>query len=169
MTGVKPPSHFAIEEDLLSAAFRMGMRTGTWGVSSGAQAPDGIAYPKVYLWVAAAARTAAPSAFHFAFDVAGYRGVAPTGFPWNAEGWRQLELSKYPKGKPSSRVAMVFRNDAWAQSSNSLYHPYDRTASQSHPGWATQLPGLVWTPTHTIVDLLSDLHHLLNSEDYLGV
>lgn len=78
-----------------------------------------------------------------------------------------LAPAKRPKGKPGSRVAMVFRLD-W-NNGTAFYHPYDRVAAQGHPDWATTQPHLVWTSDNTIVDFLEEFHSLLNSGDYLGV
>ena len=56
------------------------------------------------------------------------------------------------------------------ENGRAFYHPYDRVAAQGHADWPAKYPHLVWNPaTHTLVDLLSELHALLHCPDYHGV
>ena len=112
-------------------------------------------------------RANAPKRFHLALDGTGYRGRAVTGTVCDPTTGAQVDHAKRPKGRPGSRVAMVFRTD-W-NSGTAFYHPYDRIAAESHTEWPKQQPHLVWTSEHTIVDFLREFHGLLHSKDYVGI
>jgi len=165
------PDNRLFEADLQSAEFRDGEACRKWGKAE----PDVIpnddkakAWPNVFLWIAAAPRANSPNRFHIALDAAGYRTVPPTGTFWDPAKKARLDFTAFPKGKSGSRFAMVFRTN-WGESKRAFYHPYDRVAAQSHANWAKELPHLVWTDAHTIVNYLEEFHGLLNGGDYLGV
>jgi hypothetical protein len=162
-----PPDQRLFEADLQSAEFRSGAAKGLWGQAAPELIPDGAVWPKVFLWMAAAPCANAPDRFYVALDATGYRSVPPTGTFWNPATKAMLDLANRPKGRPNSRFAMVFRTD-W-NAGTAFYHPYDRVAAQSHPGWPTALPHLVWTSSHTIVHYLEEFHSLLNGGDYVGI
>ena len=162
------PDHRLFNDDLLSVAFRTGVIGGRWNWSDGNLPAADLAWPTVIFWIAAAARPGAPDRFFVRLDAAGYRSVPPTGTFWDPVAKARLDFAKFPKGKPGSRVAKVFRTD-WGESGRAFYHPYDRVAAQSHAQWAGEQPSLIWTPNHTIVDYLSEIHGLLNSGDYVGI
>lgn len=157
------PDQRQLEADLQSAAFRNGVLKACWGVES----PAGLSWPKVTLWIGAAARSGAPDRFHLMLDFDGYRGVPPTGTFWDPSTGAMLAENRRPRGKPDSRFSKVFRTD-W-EGGRAFYHPYDRIAAQSHPDWASAQPHLVWHRNCTIVDCLEEYHTLLRSEDYLGI
>ena len=162
------PDQRLFDDDLLSVAFRTGVISGRWERSDGGLPPAELVWPTVVFWIAAAPRAGAPDRFFVRLDLAAYRSVPPTGRFWDPATKAMLEFANYPKGKPGSRVAMVFRTD-WGESGRAFYHPYDRVAAQSHAQWATEQPHLVWDANHTIVDYLTVVHGLLNSGDYIGV
>jgi hypothetical protein len=164
---MEKPDQRLFEHDLQSAEFRIGAEKGRWGLPGSGVSPENLAWPIVILWIAAAPRPGAPERFYVMLDAAGYRTVPPTGMFWDSEGKTVLVPARRPKGKPNSRVAMVFRVD-W-NNATAFYHPYDRVAAQGHTDWTTTQPHLVWTSNHTIVDFLEEFHSLLNSGDYLGV
>jgi hypothetical protein len=163
------PDQRLFEADLLSAEFRGGVVKGLWGTAADDARLADASWPKVYLWVAAAPRANSPERFYLALDAAEYRNAPPTGTFWNAATKKALALTDFPKGKPNSRVAKVFRTDSWATTYSVLYHPYDRVALQGHPDWRMQHPHLVWDSKHTIVDYLNEIRKLLSCEDYIGV
>ncbi len=155
------PDQRAISADLRDARFRIGVLEGRWGL-----APDeAVSWPHVVLWVAAAPRAKAPDRYYFREDCTGYPSDAPTGSPWDVQKRAMLEHPKWPGG--TGQVAKVFRPD-W-ENGRAIYHPYDRVAAAGHENWRTQHPHLIWDANHTIVDLLEQLHLLLNSEEYAGV
>jgi hypothetical protein len=160
---VLKPDQRQFEADLQSAAFRNGVLKGCWGIESTAD----LAWPKVALWIGAAARSGAPDRFHLMLDCEGYRGVPPTGTFWDPATGAMLAEDKRPRGKSNSRFSKVFRTD-W-EGGRAFYHPYDRVAAQSHPDWAGAQPHLVWHRGRAIVDCLEEYHALLRSEDYLGI
>ena len=164
---MKPPDQRAFEADLCEADFLIGVAKGQWGMAAGDLVPADLKWPRILLWIASAKRQAAPDRFYVLLDCANYKTAPPTGTFWDPETGRTSALDKRPKGKSNSRVARVFRTD-W-NNGTAFYHPYDRVAAQGHPNWANEQPNLIWGPAHTIVDLLAELHALLNSEDYVGI
>jgi hypothetical protein len=104
-------------------------------------------------------------------DAAGYRAVPPTGSFWDPATRSLLDLKNWPKGKPGSRFAKVFRTD-W-NNRTAFYHPYDRVAAEGHKEqWkqgAKEDTRRRWTSEHTIVDYLEEFHGLLNCGDYVGI
>lgn len=163
---MKKPDQRAFEADTEDADFQIGVAKGMWGLADATQLPEGLVWPKAVLWVAAAQRENAPQRFYLALDLDNYRAVAPTGSFWGIDTKAALPTAKWPKGKPGSRVAKVFRTD-WKE--NALYHPYDRVAADSHAQWKSEQPHLIWDCQHTIVNYLTEIRGLLNSGDYIGV
>jgi hypothetical protein len=159
------PDQRLFESDLVSAEFRAGVLKGLWGLPD--VLPEGVEWPRVILWMAAAPRANSPDRFYVCLDAAGYRSVPPTGTFWDPTTKSILDLAKRPKGRPGSRFAKVFRTD-W-NNGLAFYHPYDRVAAKDHGDWPKDQPHLVWTSNHTIVDYLEEFQSLLNSGDYLGV
>ncbi|MCW5765166.1 MAG: hypothetical protein KIT68_04235 [Phycisphaeraceae bacterium] len=119
----------------------------------------------MHLWTKARALKDSPDRFFFKFDFTNYPTEAPTGCLVDPETGELLPQEKRPKG--SERVAIVFRTN-W-KDGTALYHPYDRVAIEGHSAWPTTHPHLIWTPKHTICDLLIELHGLLDSEEYTHV
>jgi hypothetical protein len=163
------PDERLFDADLADAEFRAGEIKGFWGLAVDSERPPDAAWPKVYVWVAAASRGNAPDRFYLALDASDYRSVPPTGTFWDAVKKDALPLADYPKGSPNSRVAKVFRSDNWMTTYKALYHPYDRVSLRSHPNWRTEQPHLVWDSNHTIVDYLNEMRKLLTCGDYVGV
>jgi hypothetical protein len=163
------PDEQLFEGDLLSAEYRSGAVKGLWGLADPSARSEGAVWPKAYFWLAAAPRANAPDRFYVALDMAGYRSVSPTGAFWDRATKAALDLTKWPKGKPGSRLAMVFRTSGWPHAGKTFYHPYDRVSAQSHPSWPNEQPHLIWESTHTIVHYLEEFQSLLTSGDYLGV
>jgi hypothetical protein len=163
---MESPSQRLFKADLVAADFLSGAAKGLWGrVDTG----DADTWPMAYFWLAAAKRESAPDRFVVRLDMTGYRSAGPTGRFWDPETKQDLAFAKYPKGKPGSRFAMVFRTDSWNETNKGFYHPYDRVAAASHSEWPNAMPQLVWNSDRTIVDYLEEFQNLLNSGDYIGV
>ncbi len=160
------PDQRLFEADVASAAFRIGVETGRWGLAEAAARPESAAWPQVYLWMAAAPRPDAPSRYYVSLNAENYRTSPPTGTFWDPVKKTTLAFAERPKGKASSRFAKVFRTD-W-EGGRAFYHPYDRHGLPGHPMWASEQPHLVWSSTHTIVDYLEEFQSLLMSPDYVG-
>ena len=126
--------------------------------------PD-LSWPKVVLWVAAGVRDNSPDRFYICLDCQNYPNDPPTGNFWDIETKELLVPAERPKGKDN--VGKVFRVD-W-EGGIAFYYPYDRLASKSHANWKQKYPYLVWDSNNTIVDLLTEIHQLLNCNDYTGV
>jgi hypothetical protein len=161
------PDQSLLDEDLRSVEFRNGALKGLWGQPGPELLPDGMIWPNLVFWLAAAPRPNAPERFYIRVDAADYRSVSPTGTFWDPTTKLALDIAKRPKGKQNSRFAKVFRTD-W-ENAVAFYHPYDRFAAKSHPDWPKNQPHLIWTSNHTIVDYLEEFHSLLNCGDYLGI
>lgn len=150
---------------LNGARFRAGEDAGRWGLPDGASRDEFPKWPKVILWVKARPRKDAPERFFFSFDFTNYPTDAQTGQLIDPASGALLPEAKRPKG--SDRVLMVFRTN-W-KDGTALYHPYDRVAIEGHNEWPRTHPHLIWTPKHTVCDLLVELHGLLDSEEYTHV
>jgi hypothetical protein len=163
------PDQRLFEADLQSAAYRSGVAKGLWAEAEADSRPADAAWPNAYFWMAAAARTGAPDRYYIALNLSGYRSVPPTGPFWDPVKKQVLELGKWPKGKPGSRFATVFRTDGFSAAGRAFYHPYDRAPVSDHPQWRTEQPHLIWTDSHTIVNYLEEFQLLMTSGDYFGV
>ena len=163
------PSRRLFEADMSSAEYRIGVAKGLWAQAEAHALPEDVGWPTVFFWVAAAPRPGAPTRFYFRLNMDGYRSSPPSGTFWDPVAKELLDFEKFPKGRPDSRLAKVFRTDWWAEKHRAFYHPYDRVATKGHPGWPAQQPHLVWGDYHTIVDYLEEFQSLLSSGDYLGI
>lgn len=166
---MKPPDQRLFEEDIESPGFLGGVLKGRWAMAEAGVLPEKLAWPDVILWIAAAPRSGAPDRYYFALNLSGYRNVPPTGPVWDPVKKETLELAKWPKGKPGSRFALVFRTNRFSFAGRALYHPYDRSPLSDHPRWPTEQPHLIWDSNHTILDYVEEFHSLLHSGDYIGV
>jgi len=166
---MEKPDQRLFEADLQSAEFRIGVANGQWGLAEQDKIPPDAAWPNVYIWIAAASRPNAPDRFYIRLNAAGYRSVPPTSSFWDPEKKAPVELARWPKGKPDSRFAKVFRTDTWqnGKGDGAFYHPYDRVPVADHPGWTSAVPK--WTDKTTIVNYLEEFHALFRSGDYVGV
>lgn len=163
------PDQRLFEEDVQSAPYRIGEAKSRWGRAESHGLPNGAGWPKAFFWMAAAPRPNAPDRFYVALDLTGYRSVAPTGGFWDPDKKAPLEIAKWPKGKPGTRFAMVFRTSGFNGAGRAFYHPYDRVATEGHGEWPKQQPHLIWTSSRTIVDYLEEFQSLLMTGDYVGV
>jgi len=161
------PDQRLFDADIASADFRAGALKGYWGLAGTDVLAEQPGWPARILWIAAAPREKAPDRYYVQLDLSGYRTDAPTGTFWNSNTKATLEFGLRPKGRPGSRIAMVFRTD-W-ENGGAFYHPYDRVAAKGHPDWPRDQPGLLWDSNHAIVHYLEEIHSLLNSGDYLGL
>lgn len=164
-----PPDQRLFEAHLHSAEYLDGVAKGLWGQVVGDDLPPGIAWPNIYLWMAAAPRSGAPDRYYVALNLQGYGSQPPTGPLWDPVTKSTLGLAKWPKGKAESRFASVFKTGGFSFSGRALYHPYDRSPLSDHPQWKTEHPNLAWTSSHTIVDYLEEFQSLLMSGDYVGI
>jgi len=154
--------------DLEGAGYRAGVLAGRWGLAEAEAVPADLALPRVCFWLKAADRPGAPERYYIMINVEGYRAVSPTGSFWSPEKKAMLEAAKFPKGKPDSRFAKVFRTDWPPGLRSAFYHPYDRFSLSSHADWPREMPHLVWTDKNTIADYLNEFQGLLAGGDYVG-
>jgi hypothetical protein len=163
------PEQRLFESDLQSASFRIGLTKGLWGLAEDEAMPQGAMWPKAYLWMAAVPRQNSPDRFYVELDLTGYRSVPPTGPFWDSLKRQRLEHAKWPKGKPGSRFAQIFRLSGFTGAGTAFYHPYDRVGSANHTSWPREQPHLIWTERRTIVDYLEEFQSLFTTGDYIGV
>jgi hypothetical protein len=154
-----------LEDDLARAPFRMGVADGKWRLE---QPLSEATWPHVFTYVTAAARPGAPSELLVRWDVAGYGDHLLTGAFWDVATGTYLAPHAWPKGRPGSPVAAVFKIEGWAAPGRGFYHPYDRQAVVGHHEWPSQNPQCVWTKDKSLTDFLSLVYRWLNCEDYLG-
>ncbi len=158
MNAINSPDRLLLEQDLASAEFRCGEIEGRWRHIS-------TEWPYVIIAVRAADVPNGPTEFAFRFECTGYREVAVTGQPWNAETNSPLAAKDWPTGK--SIIPSVFRPQ-WKKG-RCLYIPCDRMSIQGHNDWIHQHPARLWNPPRGIICYLEQIYELLNSNDYMGV
>lgn len=138
----------ALRRDLAATAFTIGVRRGYWRV-------EGIIFPHVLFFIAAAPIPAGPPGFLLLSECTGYSAIGPTSQLWN--GGTDSALA------PGHRPQMVaFSN--WAAC---LYHPIDRLA-RGHWDSPTAFPHLIWTPEKKINFLTETVYDLLHATEYVG-
>lgn len=150
------PDERALREDLGCARFQIGIADGRW------QCVD-VAWPHLTVSIASTLVDNV-SEYHFRFDCTDYPHQAPTGSIWDLDGNTPLQADRRPPTR--GRAAKIFRTDWPGHAKGAvLYHPYDREAAGTHAEWPAKQPRLLWTPSHTITDLLDELHAVLNVGD----
>jgi hypothetical protein len=151
-----------LEADLAGAAFRAGELSGNWRL---AKPVAELQWPHVFTWVRAAARANSPGMWLVRWDAENYGSGPITGGFWDEATAGCLAPEKWPKGRPGSVVATVFKTSGWAAPGRGFYHPWDRLALPGHP-WSD--PKFAWSPRITIAEYVAQFHRWLNCEDYLG-
>lgn len=148
-----------LEAELTGARFRAGEARGHWALA----APlSEMVWPFVDIWVSAAPRPNGPNHWLVRWDVDNYGSQANTGGFWDPVTNAYLAPARWPKGRPGSTVAAVFKVEGWAAPGRGFYHPYDRHAIPGHP-WPN-----TWTSQVSLTDFLTLVHRWLNCGDYLG-
>lgn len=154
---VLAPDERSLREHLASARFRAGIEARHWRLLS-------LEWPIALISVAAAPRLGSPAAFVLRFDLTGYPQAAPTGGLWDEDAMTYLAATRRPRGE---RASAIFRSD-W-EGGRAMYAPWDRVALVGHPAWAQAHPRSVWNARRDLSFLLTQIHDILNSDDYLGV
>jgi hypothetical protein len=149
-----------LEAELSGGRFRAGVARGQWSLAT--PAPS-LTWPYVDTWITAAPRPNSPDRWLVRWDVDNYGSQANTGALWDPGTGAFLVPEKWPKGRPGSTVAAVFKTSGWAAPGRGLYHHYDRLAIPGHP-WTKD----VWTPHVTLTDFITLVYRWLNCGDYLG-
>lgn len=151
------PDERVFRAHLERPAFRAGVGRGRWRLVD-------IAWPTVFIAIAAAPRDSAPNEFLLRFDLSNYPTAAPTAGLWDTATGAVLAADQRPKGH---RQTLAFRSD-W-QNGEALYLPCDRRAIDGHAAWATQAPWAAWAADSDITMYLAQVSDLLTAEDYDGV
>lgn len=159
---VNSPDKQCFRNHIQNGRFRLGIEDNKWRLIS----TDLVDWPKTIIAIRPAPLDNAPGEYTFRFDLDQYPNQAPTAQPWDAENNTPLAPDKWPKGKPDSRVAQVFRPE-WNRG-QSLYLPCDRLAIQGHPDWVNQHRRYLWSVDKDISFFLGILYELLNSSNYQG-
>ena len=154
-----------LEADLNGAEFQIGVSKGHWHLAS--EVSESI-WPYVYTSIQAAPRPNSPEQLMVRWNVDGYGSQPQTGAFWDKTTNNFLAIEMWPKGRPNSIVASVFKVSGWAAPGQGFYHPFDRQARNGHNDWPIQNPQYVWTENNTLVDFISLVHRWLNCEDYHG-
>ena len=97
-----PPDQRLFEEDVQSAPYRIGVAKGLWAQAEADTLPDGAAWPKAYLWMAAAPERCARSLLCRAEPVGLQVGGADRGVlgPGEEGAARNREMAEGQAGKP---------------------------------------------------------------------
>ena len=156
---VTAPDERALLEHLAAGRFLSGVIGDRWRLIS-------AEWPVAMIAVAAAQRTGSPDEFVLRFELSGYPHTGPTGGLWDLSANASLPADRRPKG---DRAGQLFRADGWLGGATAMYAPWDRMGLQAHPDWATQYPRDAWTPARDLSFILSNVHEVLNADDYLGI
>jgi len=151
------PDERTLRTHLEGARFQAGVQAGRWRLLE-------LTWPHATFVISAAPRSNSPEEFVLRLDVAGYPHSAPTGSLWDNDAGYSLAPASRPKG---DRAAHVFRTD-WCDGV-AMYAPWDRIALGSHADWAQKHPHDAWNPTRDISFVLSNVHNIVNADDYLGI
>lgn len=154
-----PPDERTFRVHLDGGRFRAGVAAGHWRLVE-------INWPHSLIEVSAAERPNSPSEFVLRLELSGYSTVAPTGSVWDTQAQCWLAPAQRPKGE---RAGALFRTDQWTGGATAMYAPWDRIGLSSHPHWAQQHPLEAWNPTRDISFVLTNVHEVLNADDYLGI
>lgn len=154
-----------LEADLCRADFPIGVAAGKWSL---AEPVTETSWPFVYTVVQAAPRSNSPEQMLVRWNLDNYGYQSPTGGFWDMAINDFVPTSRWPKGRPSSPVASVFKVSGWAAPGRGFYHPYDRLARHGHNDWPRDNPQYIWTNQNSLTDFLHLVHRWLNCEDYLG-
>jgi hypothetical protein len=152
-----PPDQRAFNEQASAPSFLAGLYRGDWTI-------EAVAWPTVYVSVAAAPRSGAPERYQLRCDFTNYPADAPTAAPWDPDKNSVLSAEKRPKGED---VGMVFRMD-W-EAGRALYCAYDRVALTGHQNWVTEHRRTAWNGTQDLTWWVLRIWELLNSDDYEGI
>jgi hypothetical protein len=144
-------SEMAVDADLASAAYRIGVLRGFWRQLS-------YTFPILYIAVAAIEPDGSSSEYSFRFELTGFPATAPRVTIWDVEAAAPLAPPQRPKG--SQRVNEAFKQ--WG--SDTIYRPWDREGGL-HNSWSTTHPGLAWHSSRHLTFILEDLHGLLTSNN----
>ena len=153
------PDEVAVLEHLKGGRFLSGISAKRWRLIS-------VDWPIVLVAVSAAERPNSPTEFVLRMELAGYPDVAPTGGLWDPDSDVSLPAAIRPKGE---EVAQIFRSDGWVGGPTAMYAPWDRFGLQAHPDWAQKYPLTAWNASRDLSFILSNVHKVLNSYDYLGI
>ena len=154
-----PPDERLFREHVKRGIFLLGEADEKWHILS-------AVWPKVFIWVAAAARVNAPDGYTLRFDLSHYPQKAPTAQFWDSEANVPLPTARWPQGATGSRVARAF-NHGWR--CDAIYMPCDRVALDGHGQWPAQYRRYLWTPNKDITFYLNIVYDLLHSAHYQGV
>ncbi|UTV79771.1 hypothetical protein MQE22_06940 [Acidithiobacillus sp. YTS05] len=149
-----------LEAELVGGRFRAGVARGYWSLATPVAQ---LAWPFVDTWITASPRESSPSRWLVHWDVGNYGSQPNTGGFWDEKTGAFLAPEKWPKGRPGSTVAAVFKTAGWAAPGRGFYHHYDRLAIPGHP-WTQD----AWTPQVTLTDFMTLVYRWLNCGDYVG-
>lgn len=159
ITTVMAPDERALREHLLGGRFQSGVAAGRWRLIT-------VNWPVAMVAVSAAKRPGSPPEFVLRFQLDGYPHATPTGGLWDIDTNASLSADRRPKG---NRAAQLFRTDGWAGGATAMYAPWDRMGIQAHADWAEKYPHDAWNSTRDLSFILSNVHEVLNADDYLGI
>lgn len=147
----------AIEADLRSPQFRVGVKKSMWRIIS-----DN--FPILVIAVTATEPDGKKGEYTFHFELTDFPSTAPLVHLWDPLTNDLLAVEKRPKGP--EKVLASFKQWGTAQR-GSIYRPWDREGI-NHNNWNNTHPNLAWAPNRNISFILEDLHEILNLNAHIN-
>lgn len=138
----------AIEADLASAPFRVGVATKRWKTVS-------FEYPKLVIEIAGTTPGGVPCPYFFRFLLDGFPTLAPDVRCWDFAADTVLPAERRPKG--TARTSEAFKE--WG---HGVYRPWERNG-RLHNNWENSHPHLAWNPARNITFIIEELYGLCNA------
>jgi len=144
----RPPVLDAIEADLESTAFKVGVARGLWRLVE-------AKFPFYIFAVTEHGLEGQDKEHFFRLELTGFPAAAPWVQIWDIARGEELPVPQRPQRN-------TLQNESFkAWQSPAVYRPWDRFAG-AHYGWSTKYPELAWNPTRNLPFVLNDLHQILN-------
>lgn len=148
------PAQIAVDADMASTRFRVGLLRKQWRLIS-------YDFPLLVMAVSSVEPDGTPGEYSFRFELTGYPAVAPAVQTWDCATNALLPAERRPSGSP--RVREAFKS--WGP--DTVYRPWDRNAG-AHGNWTQNYPELAWNSQRDLTFILEDLHGLLTSNAVAG-
>lgn len=144
----RPPVLDAIDADLSSKNFKVGVARGLWRLVE-------TKFPFYVFSVTERVSEGQDKEHFFRFELNGFPAAAPWAQFWDLARGVELPVAQRPQSNTLQKESFK----AWQHPA--VYRPWDRFAG-AHNDWSTKYPDLAWNPTRNLSFALNDLYQILN-------